>query len=178
MTSKNDLGIYGVGFYFTDNIDIAKDFSEGGYVYKCELTLKRPYIIKNEQELNKFLNTYFKKINDNSHNNYSNSNYYREQTDKIISDGYDGVIDYPGHNTSSSHGNWLQYVVYDASQIKILEVTPTNELIEKIIKKGTKYQVQSEKGKNLGTYNTREEAQKRLKQVEYFKHIKYKANYI
>ena len=40
----------------------------------------------------------------------------------------------------------------------------------KIVKKDDKYQVQSEKGKNLGTYNTKEEAEKRLKQVEYFKH--------
>lgn len=46
-----------------------------------------------------------------------------------------------------------------------------NYLEEKIIKKGNKYQVQSEKGKNLGTYNTRKEAEDRLKQIHYFKHI-------
>jgi len=33
-----------------------------------------------------------------------------------------------------------------------------------------KWQVQSEEGKNLGTYDTKEEADKRLGQVEYFKH--------
>ena len=43
-------------------------------------------------------------------------------------------------------------------------------LNEEIVKKGTKYQVRSKKGRNLGTYNTKEEAEKRLKQVEYFKH--------
>lgn len=42
---------------------------------------------------------------------------------------------------------------------------------EKIVKKGSKYQVQSEKGKNMGIYNTRKEAEKRLKQVHYFKHM-------
>lgn len=42
----------------------------------------------------------------------------------------------------------------------------------KIVKKDNKYQVQSEKGKNLGTYNTKSEAEKRLKQVEMFKHMK------
>lgn len=43
-------------------------------------------------------------------------------------------------------------------------------LIEKIVKKDGGYQVQSEKGKNLGgPYDTKEEAEKRLKQVEYFK---------
>ena len=40
----------------------------------------------------------------------------------------------------------------------------------KIVKKDNKYQVQSEKGKNLGTYDSKEEAEKRLKQIEYFKH--------
>lgn len=40
----------------------------------------------------------------------------------------------------------------------------------KIKKLDDKYRVVSEDGKNLGVYNTREEAEKRLKQVEYFKH--------
>ncbi len=34
-----------------------------------------------------------------------------------------------------------------------------------------KYRVLSEKGKNLGTYDSKEKAKKRLKQVEYFKHL-------
>jgi hypothetical protein len=33
-----------------------------------------------------------------------------------------------------------------------------------------KYRVHSEKGKNLGTYNTRARAKKRLQEIEYFKH--------
>ena len=33
-----------------------------------------------------------------------------------------------------------------------------------------KYRVLSEKDKNLGTYDTRDKAKKRLKQIEYFKH--------
>lgn len=45
----------------------------------------------------------------------------------------------------------------------------------KIVKKDNKYQVQSEKGKNLGTYDTKSEAEKRLKQVEMFKHMKKKS---
>lgn len=44
-------------------------------------------------------------------------------------------------------------------------------LQEKIVKKGNKWQVQSEKGKNLGTYDTKKEAEDRLKQVHYFKHV-------
>jgi len=43
-------------------------------------------------------------------------------------------------------------------------------LVEKIVKKGSQWQVQSEKGRNMGTYNTKKEAEERLRQVEYFKH--------
>ena len=43
-------------------------------------------------------------------------------------------------------------------------------LNEKIVKAGSKWQVQSHKGKNLGTFDTKEEAKKRLGQVEFFKH--------
>jgi len=40
-----------------------------------------------------------------------------------------------------------------------------------IIKQNGKYVIKSEDGsKTLGTYDTREEAEKRLKQIEYFKH--------
>jgi hypothetical protein len=38
--------------------------------------------------------------------------------------------------------------------------------------KSGKYQVTSKKGKNLGTYPTKEEAEERLKEVEMFKHMK------
>ena len=42
-----------------------------------------------------------------------------------------------------------------------------------IVKTSQGYKVKSEKGKNLGgPYKTKEEAQKRLRQVEYFKHNK------
>lgn len=40
-----------------------------------------------------------------------------------------------------------------------------------ILKIDGKYVIKSEDGsKTLGTYSTREEAEKRLKQIEYFKH--------
>ncbi|HEX4104048.1 MAG TPA: hypothetical protein VHZ04_01035 [Candidatus Paceibacterota bacterium] len=45
-----------------------------------------------------------------------------------------------------------------------------------IKKVGKKYMVVSEKtGRSFGTYTTKAEAEKRLRQVEYFKHAKGKA---
>jgi len=35
-----------------------------------------------------------------------------------------------------------------------------------------KYRVFSETGKNMGTYNSKEQAKKRLRQIEFFKHKK------
>lgn len=53
------------------------------------------------------------------------------------------------------------------------ELEATNEgLDEKIVHLNNgDWQVQSEKGRNMGTYTTKKEAEKRLGQVEYFKHI-------
>lgn len=39
-----------------------------------------------------------------------------------------------------------------------------------IVKKGSKWQVKSKSGRNMGTYKTKKKAEKRLKQVHYFKH--------
>jgi len=36
------------------------------------------------------------------------------------------------------------------------------------------FRVLSEKGRNMGTYPTKEEAKKRLRQIEFFKHLKNK----
>lgn len=41
-----------------------------------------------------------------------------------------------------------------------------------IVKRKSLYEVVSKKGKSLGKYKTRAEAQKRLRQVEYFKRMK------
>ncbi len=48
----------------------------------------------------------------------------------------------------------------------------TKEVIEVIRKVKGGYRVLSEKGRNMGTYATKEEAEKRLRQIEYFKRKK------
>ena len=44
----------------------------------------------------------------------------------------------------------------------------------KVVKEDGKYTAKSEKGKNFGTYDTKEEAEKRVQQMEMFKHMKNK----
>lgn len=43
-----------------------------------------------------------------------------------------------------------------------------------IVKHGNRYIVRSESGKNLSKPLSKEEAEKRLRQIEYFKHMKRK----
>ncbi len=43
-----------------------------------------------------------------------------------------------------------------------------------IRKTSSGYQVLSEKGRNMGKYKTLKDAKKRLRQIEYFKHVKKK----
>lgn len=63
-------------------------------------------------------------------------------------------------------GNWTGYKL-----VQIIKNHFNNKVDEKIVKLGSKWQVQSEKGRNMGTYDTKAEAEKRLGQVEYFKHL-------
>lgn len=58
------------------------------------------------------------------------------------------------------------------SKEDIIYSKESDNIYEKILHKNNKWVVTDHTGeKNLGTYNTKEEAEKRLKQVEYFKHI-------
>jgi len=41
-----------------------------------------------------------------------------------------------------------------------------------IKKQGSKYMVVAESGRKVGTYGTKKEAEKRLRQIEFFKHLK------
>ena len=72
-------------------------------------------------------------------------------------------------NNYSPNGSlsWCLCIAKDCCKV----VDSGVKLQEKIVKKGNKWQVQSEKGRNMGTYDTKEEAEKRLKQIEYFKHM-------
>ena len=85
--------------------------------------------------------------------------------------GYDGIMgDYDLEPDS-------EYIVFSANQVKSIDNNgnfskESDNIYEKILHKNNKWVVTDHTGeKNLGTYDTKEEAEKRLKQVEYFKHI-------
>lgn len=113
-----------------------------------------------------------------------------EFKNKIVSLGageldVDGIGFYPEHSDIDTDafesGDTVKVFTQLADYLESLEHKEPElekELDEKIVKKGSKWQVQSEKGRNLGTYDTKEEAEERLKQVHYFKHINENFKYI
>lgn len=89
-----------------------------------------------------------------------------EEVEPVVGGYYKlgGLVDYVGD--------------FLVTETKKLATKASFEVTSKIVKVKDKWQVQSEKGKNLGTYDTKEEAEKRLKQVEMFKHMKKKGSTI
>lgn len=59
----------------------------------------------------------------------------------------------------------------EVKKVAMAEFGDKVESLDEVIKhEGSKWVVRSHKGKNLGTYDTKKEAEKRLRQVEFFKH--------
>lgn len=56
--------------------------------------------------------------------------------------------------------------------LKHPEYEDSQTINAKLVQKGDKWQAQSESGRSFGTYDTKEEAKERLKQMEMFKHMK------
>ena len=109
----------------------------------------------------------------------------RDDTVSLIEKaGYDGIMypnaweNYAGEmHLGGYDSNEPSWVIFHSNQAKsIFNTHPTSSdditetIVEKIVRKGSKWQVQSENGRNMGTYDTKEEAEKRLRQIEYFKH--------
>ena len=99
--------------------------------------------------------------------------YYITQDSTLFSElvrkkGYDGVI-------QSKYGD--EVLVFESEQIKSVDNKgsfdpESKNIYERIIRKDGKWMVTDHTGKmNLGTYDTKEEAEERLKQVEAFKHM-------
>ena len=155
--STTDAGWCGKGFYFYGNNEAyAHQYGANGRVIKAYLNIRNPYFISTEE------------VEDLIEHN--DKDYSKEFTEDLISEGYDGVY-YNGDLNE-------EVVAFYPNQIK--SATDNNgsfskgsdNFYEKILHKNNKWVVTDHTGKkNLGTYDTKEEAEKRLKQVEYFKHI-------
>lgn len=142
------------------------NYYDGGFLYKNYLNIRKPLIVDAKDE------PYHKiKYKGEYYNTESLAMYAKER-------GYDGVIVKNVYETDYENKKGTDYIVFNPNQIKSATDNNGNfskesdNMYEKILHKNNKWVVTDHTGKkNLGTYDTKEEAEKRLKQVEYFKHI-------
>ena len=167
---------FGNGFYFG-----SEPIDEYGKPMEVTLLLDNPYEFDyaNDDEVLRFLQDcgceemYFHPTINDEDRKWSISKTLeengKEDLDLLKDKGYDSLII---HNTPVGMKTKKvldsEYLVWDTNKIIIKE---ESFVVEKIVKIGNKWQVQSEKGRNLGTYDTKQEAEDRLKQVHYFKHV-------
>lgn len=142
------------------------DYSHRGFLYKNYLNIRKPLIVDAKDE--PYHNIRYK---GKYYNTESLAMYAKER-------GYDGVIVRNVYETDYENKKGTDYIVFNPNQIKSATDNNGNfskesdNMYEKILHKNNKWVVTDHTGKkNLGTYDTKEEAEKRLKQVEYFKHI-------
>ena len=137
-----------------------------GFLYKNYLNIRNPLIIDAKDK------PYYKIWYKGEYYNTESLAMYAKEN------GYDGVIVNNVYETAYEDKKGTDYIVFTPNQIKSATDNNGNfskesdNIYEKILHKNNKWVVTDHTGKkNLGTYDTKEEAEKRLKQVEYFKHI-------
>ena len=105
--TTTDTGMFGKGFYFTDDPDYAKSYAkEEGKVLDVHLKLNNPYTINSTSDIPE-INTPNETIEDlkNAPENYS-----RMFTEHLQSLGHDGVI--------SDMGGPKQYIIFEPDQVR------------------------------------------------------------
>lgn len=142
------------------------DSYHSGFLYKNYLNIRKPLIVDAKDK------PYYKIWYKGEYYNTESLAMYAKEN------GYDGVIVKNVYETDYENKKGTDYIVFNPNQIKSATDNNGNfskesdNMYEKILHKNNKWVVTDHTGKkNLGTYDTKEEAEKRLKQVEYFKHI-------
>ena len=124
MGSNDNGGYLGDGFYFTDNYDYAKSYTDEEFMDKSEIGNAEPGEYGNPQVYETYLNIQNPYVINESDVEYdtnalaealgTETNY--QATDLLKKQGYDGVI----YNFESGT---KEYLVFDSKQIKILDDT-------------------------------------------------------
>lgn len=104
---STDSGMYGDGFYFTNDSEYANHYAKNGSVMPVCLKFRNPLIINEKNQIPQ-IDLKLETIEDMMNSDKKYSQAFRK---KVISMGYDGVID----NIS---GNGRQYVAFEPTQIK------------------------------------------------------------
>jgi hypothetical protein len=91
-------GAFGSGFYFTNDHDLASQYSDGGEPIAAHLTLKRPWVVDlDDRETRSETGRPFRAVG---------------SRERLMAEGYDGVL--------VKQGDYLEAIVYEPSQIEII----------------------------------------------------------
>lgn len=175
---NNTADIDGEGLDYNGLLDSRKKYAkENGIIYPCFLNIKNPFILEDfgnsnfiSSDVHQYLIDYGFPKEEVDNLLYKDSVYLK---DYLINKKFDGVF---YKNKIEDKGS-MSYIAFYPNQIKSIDNNgnfskESDNIYEKILHKNNKWVVTDHTGeKNLGTYDTKEEAEKRLKQVEYFKHI-------
>ena len=119
---KGDGGMYGPGFYFTEDTELAKIWNESGYLYLCQLHFDNPYVMYGTEEEHAAFTKLIKADFDETtnQNTYDMTEFFRRGYDSVVSlsekwENQEGnrPVTYSFHD---------QYVAFFPEQIKILKV--------------------------------------------------------
>ena len=176
---SNTADIDGDRLNYESLLNKRKEYAkEKGIIYPCFLNIRNPFILKDFGNSNFISSDIYEYLIDYGFPKeeidgllYKDGVYLKEY---LISKKFDGIF---YKNKIEDEGS-ISYIVFNSNQIKSATDNNGNfsresdNMYEKILHKNNKWVVTDHTGKkNLGTYDTKEEAEKRLKQVEYFKHI-------
>ena len=114
-----DGGMYGKGFYFCESPELAKSWHKHGYLYKCLLIFKNPFISKNNKDMDKLIELINAQLDENDMNTNDMTEFFEEGYDSIIS--LNEEWNDPDDETDVEYHN--QYVAFEENQIKILNVS-------------------------------------------------------
>ena len=114
-SAGNEL-IYGKGFYFTSDKQMAQDFAvklRHGYIYTCELTPVSPLILTKKEIMRQIFMFY----KDNEDESIFWEDMSRKHDILIVKDSTFGG----GMKFSTQYVDYIEYVVYDKNIINIIK---------------------------------------------------------
>jgi 16S rRNA G966 N2-methylase RsmD len=105
------IGVYGQGFYFTNDKSFASNYARGinSKILSCFINVKKIFTIYNDELPNGY---------EKYSNMVDNKGISRDFTKKIISENYDGVY-------AKNKYNENEFVVFESNQIKLADGTNT-----------------------------------------------------
>ena len=98
-------GAYGAGFYFSNDYDLGKEYSDGGEPVAARLSLRNPWVVD--------LDLPYDDARRREAQQVFRGKGVRE---RLQAEGYDGVL--------VKQGDYLEAIVYEPSQIKRIDPTP------------------------------------------------------